>query len=113
MIKINGVQIKEPTTKVLDSYNLTKSGRVSSGKMTMELVAKKRTLQLSYEVIHGDELELILSLIDGNAMFFTVEYDDSDGMKSMIAYSGAIKREYFRKHMGWYWKGVEFQLIEQ
>lgn len=115
MIKINGEKIKEPTSKTLDSYNLTKSGRVSSGKMTMELVGKKRTLQVSYEVLAGYDLEQIRRLIDGNAMFFTVEFDDSDGIHSMVAYAGAIHRDYFRSDtkFGWYWKNVEFQLIEQ
>lgn len=113
MIKIDGVQIKEPTKLKIERYNLTKSGRVASGDMTMDLVKKKKKLFLEYEVISGVELKQILDLIDGTKMFFTVEYEDYDGIKSMTCYTGAIPSEYFRKTLGWYWKGVNFDLIER
>lgn len=112
-LKINGVSIKEPSSLKIERYNLTKAGRVSSGKMTLELVAKKRKFFLEYEAISGAELKKILDLIDGTQMFFTVEYEDYDGWKSAVCYAGAIPTEYFRKNMGWYWKGVNFDLIEQ
>lgn len=113
MIKIDGVQIKTPSDTEIERYNLTKSGRVANGSMTMELVAKKRKLLLTYEVLSGAEMKQILDLIDTNKMFFTVEWEDYDGWKSMTAYVGAIPSKYFRRRMGWYWKNVNFSLIER
>lgn len=113
MIKINGTQIKTPHKALLNRYNLTKSGRVASGKMKMDLVAKKRTLDITYSIISGAEMKKILDLIDTNEMMFTVEYDIPDGKGKMTCYVGAIPTEYFRRGSGWYWKNVSFSLIEE
>ena len=40
--KIDGVAIKRPSAFKISRYYLTKSGRLSSGKMTADIVAKKR-----------------------------------------------------------------------
>jgi len=116
-LKINGVKIKEPPPGgfSISHYNLTKSGRVSSGKMTMELVAKKRKFFFKYPVISAVDKNLIMSLIDGTDMFFTLEYIEDGVQKSAVVYVGEIKREGFRAGglSGWYWKNFEFDLIEQ
>ena len=114
-IKINGVKIKEPQNPKISTYNLTKSGRVASGKMMMDLVAKKKKLFCDYEVLSGAEMDKILSLIDGSAMFFNVEYTDNGHTHSFTAYVGEINRTHFRSGplSGWYWKDVSFNLIEQ
>lgn len=118
MIYINGTKIKTPTALNIETYNLTKSGRTASGLMTMDLVAKKAKLNLTYEVLSGDDLKTILSLIDGTQMFFTVKYPDEDGVeKTITCYAGAIPRDRFRGSSrpgdSWYWKNVNFALIEQ
>lgn len=113
MIKINGVPIKEPTNQSLERYNLTKAGRVASGLMTLDLVAKKRKLLISYTVLSGAEMATILDLIDTDEMFFEVQFDDHKGLHTIECYVGAIPSDYFRKTMGWYYKNVEFSLIER
>jgi len=98
----------------VERFNLTKAGRTSSGLMTMELIAKKRKLTFTYEVISGKDLDSILSLIDSSKMFFPVEYPDVDGKQHTItAYAGSIPYEHFRRDSGEYWRGVSFSLIEQ
>jgi hypothetical protein len=119
MIKINGIQIKTPNDLDIEHYNLTKSGRVASGLMTMELVAKKVKLNLSYAFLEGPDLVTIKNIIDGTKMFFDVTYYDDNGVqKTVKCYSGAIKYKKFRSSHkdtfnGWYWKDVEFALIER
>lgn len=114
-IRINGVPIKEPLDVGFENYNLTKSGRVAAGDMTMQLVAKKRKLNVAYEVLSAKEMENIFALIDTDEMFFTVTYIENGIEKTMTAYAGAIKRDKFRAEElgGWYWKNVNFALIEQ
>lgn len=114
-IRVNGVKIKQPNKPKLSSYNLTKSGRTSSGSMTMDLVAKKRKLFLAYEVLSGKELEFIMDLIDGDDMFFNVEYNENGREKSMTAYVGEVSRTVERHDRlgGYYWSGVSFNFIEQ
>lgn len=114
-IKINGVRIKQPKNPKYSTYNLTKAGRVASGKMMMDLVAKKQKLFFEYEILGGADLQQILNLIDGENMFFLVEFDDFDGPKSFTGYVGEIDRTIQRSNTnsGWYWTNVGFNLIEQ
>jgi hypothetical protein len=112
-MKINNIKIKEPHSLGIERYNLTKSGRVASGKMVMDLVAKKWKLTLNYAVLEGTDLDTILSLIDSDEMFFEVEWEDNNEVMKAIMYVGAIKKQVFRKGNRWYWKDVSFDLIEQ
>lgn len=111
---IDGVVVKQPSELGLETYNLTKSGRVASGKMTMDLVAKKRKFLFKYDVMSGDEYDLLTSVIDSNQMFFNLIYEDNGRVRSCIVYAGAIKRDRFRTGANdWYFKNVAFDLIEQ
>lgn len=113
---IAGVTVKTPTEMPIEKYNLTKSGRVASGKMTMELVAQKRKLVCKYNAIREDDLQTILNKIYNPAnMFFSVTFDDAGGPVTMTCYAGAIKGEPVRRDVDgvWIWKDVEFALIEQ
>jgi hypothetical protein len=114
-IRVNGVRIKQPKQPGLSHYNLTKSGRVASGSMTMDLVAKKKKIFLQYDVLSGAELEQIKSLIDGDDMFFDVEYIENGIPQSFTGYVGEISRTLHRGGglNGWYWKDVKFDFIEK
>lgn len=114
-IRINGVKIKQPKKPGLSHYNLTKSGRLASGKMTMDLVAKKKKLFLEYEVISGADVEQILGLIDTDQMFFTVSYIENGKQRSFTGYVGEINRTLHRGggNNGWYWTDASFNIIEQ
>ncbi|OPX88125.1 MAG: hypothetical protein A4E53_02142 [Pelotomaculum sp. PtaB.Bin104] len=113
---IGGVTVKTPTEMPIEKYNLTKSGRVASGKMTMELVAQKRKLNCKYNTIREDDLQVILGKIyDPANLFFSVTFDDAGGQTTITAYAGAIKGYPFRRDTDnvWLWKDVEFALVEQ
>jgi len=116
-ITINGVVIKTPSTFKISHYNLTKSGRVASGKMTMELVAKKKKLFLTYSALSGADLKNILDLIDGTEMFFTVGfYDVTNQYRTITAYVGEIPMPLHRRTSiedNTVWKDIDFNLIEQ
>lgn len=113
VISIAGITVRQPSSLGFESYNLTKSGRVASGKMTGEIIAKKRKFTFSYDIMSGRELDTIKSAIDGDNFFFEFRYYENDVEKSAIVYSGAIKRDRWRTDAGWYWKNVTFDLIEQ
>lgn len=112
--RLNGVSIKEPTTLGIEKYRLTKSGRVASGKMTMDHIARKRKFTFSYDVISSVDLDKILAIIDNDtSVFYTFSYNENNVAKSAIVYAGAIKGTKFRTGSIWYWKNVTFDLIEQ
>lgn len=113
IIKLNGVRIKDPTDWDVEEYKLTKAGRVASGKMVMDVVAKKRKFVLSYNVLSGTHLKTIRDILYSDASFFTLEYEDNGVLQTATVYVGAIKRKRFRTDGVWYWKDVEFALIEQ
>gem|GEM_PF-1976215 len=114
IVSVNGLAIREPTNLGFEFYNLTKSGRLASGKMTIELVAQKRKFTFMYEVISGPQLDQIKAAIySPSAMFFPLVYLENDVHKTCIVYSGALKALPWRKEGLWYWKNVTFDLIEQ
>lgn len=114
LLRVGGVVMKQPSDFSMEKYNLTKSGRVASGKMKIELIAKKRKFLFVYDVISGVELDTLLSVIDSDEMVFLLEYtENSDVIKSAMVYVGAIKAKKFRTDGVWYWKDVTFDLIEQ
>lgn len=112
-IKLNGIAIKQPTNLVIERYNITNAKRLASGKMMMDLIAKKRKFNLTYEVLAGRSLDQILAIIDSNQMFFTLTYTENDTVKTATVYCGQISAQKFRTTGGWYWKNVTFNLIEQ
>ena len=113
VLSINGTTIKRPTFFDIERYNLTKSGRVASGDMTMDLIAKKRKFLFRYDVISGKDLNTILNLIDGTDMFFTLSYIENDVTKTASCYAGHIPTRLFRTDGVWYWTRVNFDLIER
>jgi hypothetical protein len=111
---IAGRPIRQPSDFAISRYNITKSGRTASGNMVMDLVAKKRKFFFTYEVLQGKDLEVILSAIDSDAMFFTLDYVENNVSKSAVVYVGEINYKRFRTFdNGWYWKDVTFNLIER
>jgi formylmethanofuran dehydrogenase subunit A len=113
-LKVNGVPIKNPSSFKISHYNITKAGRVASGEMTMELVAKKRKFFFEYKAINSIDKKAIMDVIDTNEMFFTLEYVEDGENKSATVYVGEIPRERFRTDGSvWYWKNFNFNLIEK
>ena len=116
-IVINGTTIRTPDNFRISKFNLTKSGRIASGKMTMDLIAKKVKLFLTYRGITGLDLDTILDEIDTEEEFFTVQYYDKRGTAhSKTFYSGEIPATLHSRGLGDdddVWKDVELHFIEQ
>lgn len=112
--KIDGVAIKRPSTFKKSRYVLTKSGRLLNGKMTAEIVAKKRKFFFTYDAIDSRDLNVILDLIwESNKFFFDLEYVDNNQVKTAKVYVGEIPSDLHRTGDIWIWKNVNFNLIEQ
>ena len=47
-LTLNGTPIKTPTSFNISRFKLSKAERVASGKMVMDIVARKRKFSLSY-----------------------------------------------------------------
>jgi len=112
--KIDGVPIKRPSSFKISRYRLTKAGRLASGLMTMDLVAKKRKFFFTYDVIRSDELNVILDLLwKPRECFYTLTYVENNEIKEAVVYAGEIPTELYRTGGIWVWRNVNFDLIEQ
>lgn len=112
---IDGVAIKNPSNIDVGIFRLSKSGRLSSGKMTMEIIAQKRRIDLTWAAIRGTDLNQILDVLDAN-IFYNVQYvdpKDPDKLSTMIAYVGDINQTLHRTDGSRIWKNVTLPLIEQ
>lgn len=116
LITLNGVSIKQPKPGnfSIEKYKITKSGRTADGSMHMDLISKKKKFVFKYEELKGSDLKDIADIVDGDTMFFPITYYDDNGTaQSKTVYSGALKYTNFRSDQGWYWRDVNFDLIEQ
>lgn len=112
---IDGVPIKTPTELKVGIYRLSKAERTASGKMVMEVIAIKRRLDLTWEIIADDDLSTILDVLESK-VFHTVTYPDPQSGEShtITAYVGDITQEAFQRRAGKrFWRNVSIALIEQ
>lgn len=114
LIQVDGVTIKTPPDDIgIESYNLTKSGRVVSGLMMLDIIARKRKFTFSYPILSSTQMQVILDRIDGGLNFMTLSYVDANVTKTATVYAGAIKKRKARSGNIWYYKDVSFDLIER
>lgn len=113
--KIDGVAIKRPSTFKISRYYLTKSGRLSSGKMTADIVAKKRKFFFTWEALDAPDLNKILNILwnDDNKFFFDLEYVENNVTKNATVYVGEMPTDLHKTGDVWVWKNVSINLIEQ
>ena len=112
---LDGQTIKNPSKFKIDRFKITQSSRVASGDMMMELVAKKRKFQFTYEAITSSDLNKILDIIwESNDVFFQLSYIENNQQKTAKVYVGNIPSDLYRADEGeWVWTNVSFSLIEQ
>ena len=114
MLKIAGVSVKAPTDLKIGRFDLSKSGRMASGKMAMEIIAPKRRVDVVWKMLPDNDLKLIIDTITANKPFFSLEYPDAGGAKTMTCYAGDIVTSLWHTKNGIrYWEEVSIPFIEQ
>ncbi len=114
MLKIAGITVKAPSELKVGRFDLTKSGRTASGKMVMELIATKKRVDITWKMLPDNELQKIIDTIAANKPFFSLEYPDAGGTKTMTCYSGDIVTSLWHTKNGVrYWEEVSIAFIEQ
>ena len=114
MLKIAGVAVKAPSELKIGRFDLTKSTRTASGKMVMDLIATKRRVDVVWKMIPDSELKKIIDTITANKPFFSLEYPDVGGNKTMTCYAGDITTSLWHTRYGIrYWEEVTIPFIEQ
>jgi hypothetical protein len=114
MLKIAGTTVKAPTELKIGRFDLTKSSRTASGKMVMELIATKKRVDITWKMLPDNELQKIIDTITSNKPFFSLEYPDAGGTKTMTCYAGDINTSLWHTKNGVrYWEEVSIGFIEQ
>ncbi|MFZ5816305.1 MAG: hypothetical protein ACOY93_13575 [Bacillota bacterium] len=116
MVTLNGVQLPNPSAVEIGKFNITKAGRTASGLMTMEIIARKRSVTLQYSHLSEPDLKSILDQLDSRT-FHTLTYPDpqgADGTNTITVYLGDLAYRPFRRVNGvWWWADVSIPLIER
>jgi len=114
MLKIAGTTVAAPSELKVGRFDISKSDRVASGKMVMEIIATKRRVDVVWGMLPDDKLTTIIDTITANKPFFTLEYPDAGGTKTMTCYSGDIMTGLWYTVGGVrYWQDVSIAFIEQ
>ena len=114
MLKIAGTTVVAPVELKVGRFDITKSSRTASGKMVMEVIATKRRVDVVWKMITDGELQTIIDTITANKPFFSLEYPDAGGTKTMTCYAGDIVTSLWHTKNGVrYWEEVSIGFIEQ
>lgn len=114
--RINGVNIKDPTTFKKERYNVTNLARLANAEMAGDLIAQKRKFYFTYEAITAAEFQTILDAIwEHEQIFFDLDYMENGAWKTAKVYVGNIPAELClgANHAHWVWKDLTFNLIER
>ncbi|MEY8001211.1 DUF6711 family protein [Clostridium sp. Mt-5] len=114
MLKINGVELPDPSTYNPSIQDISNAQRNARGEMILERIATKRKLSLSWAFLSGTDTLQLLSLV--SSTFFSVEYIDPQdgGLKSGTFYSGDRTMTGIMYKDGiMYYKDVKFDIIER
>ncbi len=115
-MKINGVTIRTPTELKVGTFRISKSERTADGAMTMDIIAVKRRLDLTWSLITSADLQQIMSLLAPNQAFHTIVYPDPENGETatITAYLGDTGQEVGQQISGTrYWRDVQIALIER
>lgn len=118
VLKINGVDIKDPQTMQWDIMDLDSengAGRNQKGKMFRDRVAVKRKLTCTWGPLEEKEIKELLSKM--TATEFSLDYPDAltGGRRTMTAYVGdrsAPLYMYNTEKNKWLWQGLSANFIE-
>lgn len=114
MVWIAGVLVATPMEIKVGTYDITKSKRTASGKMVMELVATKKRVDCIWRMLKDSDLQKIVGTITANKPFFTFQYPDAGGTKTITCYAGDIITSLWHTVNGIrYWEEVSIAFIEQ
>jgi len=114
MIKIDGVQIPDPSDYQVGIYDLSRAERNAAGTIVIDRIATKRKLELMWRYLSNEELSNLLKLV--SPVFFEVEYVDpqDNGRRVGVFYCGDRTVGAFRYKNGKIiWKDIKFNLIER
>jgi hypothetical protein len=114
VITIAGVQVANPAEVKVGRFDLTKSSRTASGRMTMEIISTKRRLDVVWKMITDEQFDLILSTIESHKPFFQVSFPGPKGTETMTCYCGdVVSSLWYRIGDIRYWREVSIAFIEQ
>ena len=114
-MKLNGQDVFEPSDLQVSLINIERSERLADGSLAVEIIAIKRQLKLTWQVIEADRLQQIIALIQ-STIFTTVEYEDpqTGEESSVIAYRGNLDQSKWIKSAGnRYWRNVSLSFTER
>lgn len=104
---------KCPSSMAYERYKIEKGGRVASGLMCMDIIARKKKFKFKYDIISGVELKVILDVLDSMYAYYDMKWCESGTYDECVVYPGAITYDRFRTDGVWYYKNLNFDLIER
>jgi hypothetical protein len=122
-----GIQVAEPAHKGINVTDETiwssNTGRSSTGKMIGDVVARKSTIEVTWNVLTYAQAKQIIDAVRDSGDFFYIKYPDaraginSDGsLKYAVkeVYAGKIPRELYSLHDNLrYYTGVQITFIQR
>ena len=114
ILKVNNVEFKNPSNIGYEYYNLSKSGRVASGKATMDIIAQKHKFVCSYNSMNGIDFQKMMDVVfTMTAPFYPLSVYKDNKWLTYTVYTGDIAKTLCRTGGVWYYKDITINFIEQ
>jgi len=92
--------------------DLMREGRVASGKLVMDKIARKKIFSIDYEYIEGPDLENIIYLFDLNESLNFIITDRDESTRSYTVRFHPFSRRRWWTRDNWWWRDVTIVLEE-
>lgn len=114
IIQIDSTTIPHPTSFDVQRFKLTKAGRVASGLMVQDFIAKKRKFLFSYDYIDSADHKALIDILFSDDIYYTLTYTEDGVEYDVTVYVGQIDQGVHLNDGGaTIWKNFKFNLIEQ
>lgn len=115
LVTVDGHPLPNPSEIERGSFDIADNAeRTADGTMVMDIVATKRKITLSYNMIADGDYATIRALKRPGRVFYSVTFPGPGGNETMTAYFGDITDRAWHTIGGvrW-WQDVQISLIER
>lgn len=112
-MKLNNIDICYPSSFAIEPVLIAKKGQTTSGRATMELIARKKKFTLQWAMIKGPDYQAIVGILN-TGCFWTFVYPADGSNKTVTVYTDSgIKAELQTRVGDWVYTNAELTLQEQ
>ena len=111
-MELNSTAIPSPQTFEVETFDITRTNRLASGKLVAETIATKKRFNFTYTSLTGAQLSALKALLYAD-YFLSLTYPTETGIETVTVARGDIDVSLLRNEGNKQYESISFELIEQ